>query len=206
MHIERGAHKRRPVATAGVMLFQGPHARRYTQKAVPTQGGAHKRRPVATAGVMLSQGPQARQYTHNAVRTKGGRRFGRPNRRNLPGRRCRPNFRPKSSTAVSAGRVGRPNRRRVFRPRTAAEPHRRFIPMSSLPQPKAGLKSRGKPPPPLSISSCKWTLLSQGSGGNKVDPVHSFCRKCNSLDLPLSNIVDSAWKGHRVRMGHVSLP
>ena len=117
-----GAHKRRPVATTGVMLFKGPQARRYTQKAVPTQGGAHKRRPVATAGVMLFKGPQARRYTQNAVRTKGGRRFGRPisagrttarqfgrpagwpNRRNLPGRRCRPNFRPKSSAAVSAGR------------------------------------------------------------------------------------------------------
>ena len=38
-----GAHKRRSVATAGVMLFKGPQARRYTQNAVPTQGGAHKK-------------------------------------------------------------------------------------------------------------------------------------------------------------------
>ena len=41
------------MATAGVMLFEGPQARWYTQNAVPTQGGAHKRRSVATAGVML---------------------------------------------------------------------------------------------------------------------------------------------------------
>ena len=40
------------MATAGVMLFKGPQARRCTQKAVHTQGGTHKRRPVATAGVM----------------------------------------------------------------------------------------------------------------------------------------------------------
>ena len=45
------------MATAGVMLFKGPQARRYTQKAVHTQGGTHKRRFVATAGVMLLNGP-----------------------------------------------------------------------------------------------------------------------------------------------------
>ena len=56
VHTEGGAHKRRSVATAGVMLFKGPQARRCTQKAVHTQGGAHKRRPVATAGVMLFKG------------------------------------------------------------------------------------------------------------------------------------------------------
>ena len=44
------------MATAGVLLFKGPQARRYTQKAVHTQGGAHKRRFVATAGVMLFKG------------------------------------------------------------------------------------------------------------------------------------------------------
>ena len=60
----------------GVMLFKGPQARRYTQKAVPTQGGAHKRRPVATVGVMLFKGPQARRYTQKAVRTKGSRTAG----------------------------------------------------------------------------------------------------------------------------------
>ena len=61
--------------------------------------------------------------------------FGRPNR---PGR-CQPDFWPKSSAAVSAGRHRRP----VLRPAdtavgyftfgqadTAAEPHRRPIPMS----------------------------------------------------------------------------
>ena len=31
--------KRRPMATAGVMLFKGPQARRYTQTAVHTQDG-----------------------------------------------------------------------------------------------------------------------------------------------------------------------
>ena len=44
------------MATAGVLLFKGPQARQYTQKAVHTQGGAHKRRSVATAGVMLFKG------------------------------------------------------------------------------------------------------------------------------------------------------
>ena len=66
------AHKRRPVATAGVILFKGPQARRYTQNTVPTQGGAHKRRYIATAGVMLFKGPQARRCTQNAVPTQRG--------------------------------------------------------------------------------------------------------------------------------------
>ena len=94
------------------------------------------------------------------------RRFGRPiSAGRTAARRCRPNFRPKSSAAVSAGRfrpagpppggsagrVGRPNRRRVFRPRTAAEPHRRFIPMScppSSPPPPPGCIGRGGGTPP----------------------------------------------------------
>ena len=53
VHTQGGTHKRRSVATAGVMLLKGPQARRYTQKAVHTQGGTHKRRSVATAGVLL---------------------------------------------------------------------------------------------------------------------------------------------------------
>ena len=53
MHTQGGTHKRRSVATAGVMLLKGPQAKRYTQKAVHTQGGTHKRRSVATAGVLL---------------------------------------------------------------------------------------------------------------------------------------------------------
>ena len=79
MHIEGGAHTRWSVATAGVMLFKGPQARRYTQKAVHTQGGTHKRRSVATAGVMLFKGPQARWCTRKAVHTqgRGGRGGGR---------------------------------------------------------------------------------------------------------------------------------
>ena len=36
--------------------MKGPQARRYTHKAVHTQGGTHKRRSVATAGVMLFKG------------------------------------------------------------------------------------------------------------------------------------------------------
>ena len=44
VHTQGGTHKRRSVATAGVMLFKGPQARRCTQKAVHTQGGAHRRR------------------------------------------------------------------------------------------------------------------------------------------------------------------
>ena len=54
------------------MLLKGPRGKRYTQKAVHTQGGTHKRRSVATAGVMLLKGPQARRYTHKAVHTQGG--------------------------------------------------------------------------------------------------------------------------------------
>ena len=61
MHTQGVTHKRRYVATAGVMLFEGPQAGRYTQKAVHTQGGTHKRRYVATAGIMLFEGPQARR-------------------------------------------------------------------------------------------------------------------------------------------------
>ena len=60
------------MATAGVMLLKGPQARRYTQKAVHTQGGTHKRRSVATAGVMLLKGPQAKWCTHKAEHNKGG--------------------------------------------------------------------------------------------------------------------------------------
>ena len=60
------------MATAGVMLSKGPQARRYTQKAVHTQGGTNKRRPVATAGVMLFKGPRARCCTQKAVHTQGG--------------------------------------------------------------------------------------------------------------------------------------
>ena len=97
---------------------------------------------MATAGVMLSQGPQARRYTHNAVRTKGGRRFGRPiSAGRLAGRTA--GTYPAGGVGQIFGRnpqrrsrpadFGRPDRRRVFRPRTAAEPHRRFIPMSSTP-------------------------------------------------------------------------
>ena len=55
------------VATAGVLLFKGPQARRYTHKAVHTQGGAHKRRSVATAGVLSFKGPQTGQCTQKAV-------------------------------------------------------------------------------------------------------------------------------------------
>ena len=53
-------------------LVLGPQARRYTQKAVHTQGGTHKRRSVATAGVTLLKGPQAKRYTQKAVHTQGG--------------------------------------------------------------------------------------------------------------------------------------
>ena len=59
------------MATAGVMLFKGPQARRCTHKAVHTQGGTHKRRSVATVGVMLFKGPQATPYTQKAVHTQG---------------------------------------------------------------------------------------------------------------------------------------
>ena len=46
VHTLGRAHKRRSVATALVLLFKGPQARRYTHKAVHTE-------PVATAGVFL---------------------------------------------------------------------------------------------------------------------------------------------------------
>ena len=74
-HAQGGAHKRRSVANARVLLFKrgaglapasseasrsrglvgAPQARRYTHKAVHTQGGAHKGRSVATARVLLFQ-------------------------------------------------------------------------------------------------------------------------------------------------------
>ena len=50
-----------------------------------------------------------------------------------------PDHRPAVSAEFSAkilgGGLGRPDRRRVFRPRTAVKPHRGFIPMSSSPSP-----------------------------------------------------------------------
>ena len=72
--MEGGAHTRRNTqkavsGLAGVMLFEGPQARRYTTKAVHTQGRTHKRWSFATAGVVLLKGPQARQYTTKAVHT-----------------------------------------------------------------------------------------------------------------------------------------
>ena len=39
MHTQGGTHERRPVATAGVMLFKGPQARWCTHKAEHTKGG-----------------------------------------------------------------------------------------------------------------------------------------------------------------------
>ena len=63
------------------------------------------------------------------------RQFGRPERQNLLGRRSgRPNRRPavlaKFLAEILRGGLSRPNRRRVLRPRTAADPHRCFIPIS----------------------------------------------------------------------------
>ena len=55
VHTQGGAHKRRSIATAGVMLLRGAQARRYTQNAVHTQGGTHRTR-----------------CTRKAVHTKGG--------------------------------------------------------------------------------------------------------------------------------------
>ena len=72
VHTQGGTHKTQSVATAGVMLFKGPQARWYTQKAVHTQGGTHQTRFVATAGVMLFKGPRARRYTPKVVHTQGG--------------------------------------------------------------------------------------------------------------------------------------
>ena len=72
----------RPVATAGVLLFKGPQARRFTQ------GGAHKRRCTQKAehtkgGLWPPQescylrghmqgGTHTRRCTHKAVHTQGG--------------------------------------------------------------------------------------------------------------------------------------
>ena len=60
------------MATAGVMLLKGPQARRYTQKAVHTQGGTHKRRSVATAESCYERGHRqggthTRRNTQKAV-------------------------------------------------------------------------------------------------------------------------------------------
>ena len=93
VHTQGSAHKRRSVATTGVLLFKGgagvspasseasrsPHTRRCLHKAVHTQGGAHKRRSVATAGVLLFKGgagvsPASSEASvvHKAVLTQGG--------------------------------------------------------------------------------------------------------------------------------------
>ena len=53
------------------MFFKGPHARRSTWKAMPTQGGSQKKHPVATARIMLLKGPPERRYTQSAVPTQG---------------------------------------------------------------------------------------------------------------------------------------
>ena len=39
VHTQGATHKRRSVATAGVLLFKGPQARRCTHKAVQPKGG-----------------------------------------------------------------------------------------------------------------------------------------------------------------------
>ena len=113
MHTQGGTHKRRSVATAGVMLLKGPQAKRYTQKAVHTQGGTHKRRSVATAGVLLLIYRGGGLLVYGGITTRGGdglnRTFGRPTR-------------PAEGTAgLSAGRAGRlkvrPYLRPFFRPK-----------------------------------------------------------------------------------------
>ena len=65
--------------------------------------------------------PVVRPAGRPAGRTAGTYQDGGP----LAGR-CRPKM-----GKILRGGLGRPDRRRVFRPRTAAEPHRRFIPMST---------------------------------------------------------------------------
>ena len=77
VHTQGGPHKRQSVATAGVMLFQEPQARRYTQ------GGAHTRRNTQKAvcghrkshviegatgkAVHMERGAHTRRYTQKAV-------------------------------------------------------------------------------------------------------------------------------------------
>ena len=113
---------------------RGAYTRRCTQKVV-----------TATAGVMLFKGPKRGTSLFEEAHDWGGgigmsRQFGRPIRpKSSPAvsarRVSRPDRRPAVSAEILAGGLDRPNRRRVFRPRTAAEPHRRFIPMSYPPPP-----------------------------------------------------------------------
>ena len=88
VHTQGGAHRRRSVATVGVLLFRGgagagPRVERSepghwggwrsTHKAVHTQGGAHRRRFVATAGVLLFKGVRGlAPVSSEASRSKGG--------------------------------------------------------------------------------------------------------------------------------------
>ena len=76
LHTEGSAHTRWSVATAGVMLFKGPQARRYTE------GGAHTRWNTPKGGMWPLQvscylgghrhgGTHRRRCTHKAEQTKG---------------------------------------------------------------------------------------------------------------------------------------
>ena len=130
VHTEGGAHNRRSMATAGVMLLKGPQARRDTKKAVHTQGGTHKRRSVATAGVLLLIYGGGGVLVYGDITTRGGdglnRTFGRPKVR--PD--FRPFFRPKQWGGDGVNHTfGRPKVRRADK---SAEP-------ISPPNPRSGL-------------------------------------------------------------------
>ena len=92
------------MATAGVMLFKGPQARRYTQKAVPTKGGRRFGRPDHRPAV---------------------RPAGRPAE---PPEPTRPAVSAKFSAEILSGGLGRPSRPAEPPPSFSAEDRRRAPP------------------------------------------------------------------------------
>ena len=60
------------VATAGVVLFKGPQARRYTQRWLHTQGGAHTKRNTQKAVRGQRMSHVIERATGKAVRIQGG--------------------------------------------------------------------------------------------------------------------------------------
>ena len=69
VHTQGGAHKRRSVATAGVLLFKGLQARRYTHKAVHTKGGPYPPQESCYLRGHRQGGTHTRRCTQKAVRT-----------------------------------------------------------------------------------------------------------------------------------------
>ena len=67
-----GTHKTWPVATTGVMLLKGPQARRWKQKAVPTQGSLWPPQESCYLRGHMQGGTQTRLCTNKPEHTEGG--------------------------------------------------------------------------------------------------------------------------------------